>query len=384
MSPNTILEQLKKYGEIIADIRIFFFTALWLMVLTVAGTLAQRYVGLYQAQMNYFSSFIMWAGPIPLPGGYFTMTVMFFNLLATVIFKLPRWRIHLGVIITHIGALLLLIGGVLTAVYSVEGNMVIDEGKSADFFSDYHRVELVFTDTSPKDFDQEIIFSQGWLEPGKKIQNSSLPFQVEILNFYQNCTARQLSTPATGDLRGMARFFSISELPPAKEDNTNRSCVEYRVSGAGPQMDGRYISVEFVDQPQLISVNNVAYVPTIRSARHHVPFEIQLIDFQKKNYAGTQMASGYKSVVNIIDGQLRQRVEISMNQPLRYKGYTFYQSSFREGGIQETTVLSVVKNVGRHFPYISSIIMTIGLLIHLLMHLPKLFRDEGENKNDSP
>ena len=56
-----------------------------------------------------------------------------------------------------------------------------------------------------------------------------------------------------------------------------------------------------------------------------------------------------------------------MNEPLRYKGYTLYQSSFIQGGGKETTVLSVVHNMGRMFPYISSIIICIGIVVHLLI-----------------
>jgi len=63
-----------------------------------------------------------------------------------------------------------------------------------------------------------------------------------------------------------------------------------------------------------------------------------------------------------------------MNEPLRYKGYTFYQASFSQSESGETSILAVVKNYGRLFPYISSIIMSIGLLIHLLIKLPKLIR----------
>ena len=56
-----------------------------------------------------------------------------------------------------------------------------------------------------------------------------------------------------------------------------------------------------------------------------------------------------------------------MNEPLRHYDYTFYQASFIEEGDKETTVLATVKNYGRMFPYISSIIMCIGILVHLLV-----------------
>jgi hypothetical protein len=67
-----------------------------------------------------------------------------------------------------------------------------------------------------------------------------------------------------------------------------------------------------------------------------------------------------------------------MNEPLRHKGYTFFQSSFIEGPDSETSVFAVVKNYGRLFPYISSIIMCVGLLFHLSQKLPDLFRKSRE------
>ena len=78
--------------------------------------------------------------------------------------------------------------------------------------------------------------------------------------------------------------------------------------------------------------------------------------------------------INLIENNLPRRVLIQMNEPLRHSGYTFFQSSFIEGLDIDTTVLAVVKNYGRLFPYISSIIMSIGLLLHLLINLPKLFK----------
>jgi hypothetical protein len=65
-----------------------------------------------------------------------------------------------------------------------------------------------------------------------------------------------------------------------------------------------------------------------------------------------------------------------MNEPLRYSGYTFFQASFIEGLDKEATVLAVVKNYGRLFPYISSIIMSVGLLLHLLINLPKMIKSK--------
>jgi hypothetical protein len=51
-----------------------------------------------------------------------------------------------------------------------------------------------------------------------------------------------------------------------------------------------------------------------------------------------------------------------MNQPLRYDGKAFYQASF---GKQDTlTILQVVQNPGWLIPYISTVLVTLGLFIH--------------------
>ena len=44
-------------------------------------------------------------------------------------------------------------------------------------------------------------------------------------------------------------------------------------------------------------------------------------------------------------------------------------ASFIDGEMKQTTVLAVVKNNGRIFPYVSTIIMCIGLLFHMLYKL---------------
>ncbi len=107
-----------------------------------------------------------------------------------------------------------------------------------------------------------------------------------------------------------------------------------------------------------------------------LPFSVTLVDFEKKFYQETLLAKSFKSVVIINDQDLQQERTISMNEPLRYKGYTFYQASFSENSQGETTDLAVVKNEGELLPYVSTILITLGLIIHLVFHIPR-------NKNET-
>ena len=78
---------LQSITEFLTQTEIVFYCLFWLMVLVVVGTIAQRYIGLFQAQQQYFSSFILWLGPVPLPGGYTTLGIIFINLVFFLIFK---------------------------------------------------------------------------------------------------------------------------------------------------------------------------------------------------------------------------------------------------------------------------------------------------------
>src|SRR5690606_36229480 len=64
-----------------------------------------------------------------------------------------------------------------------------------------------------------------------------------------------------------------------------------------------------------------------------LPSSLRLKDFVV-DYYSTGMPSSFRSVVEVIDPDTGERFErnIEVNEPLRYKGVTVYQSSFDDGG----------------------------------------------------
>ena len=54
---------------------------------------------------------------------------------------------------------------------------------------------------------------------------------------------------------------------------------------------------------------------------------------------------------------------IKMNDPLRYRGETFYQQDF-DHKTEQTTVLQVVRNPAWELPYISCTLVALGMLVH--------------------
>ena len=370
------MSMFKKIGSFLTKPDLFFYALIWMMVILVFGTVAQKYVGLYRAQHMYFFSYYWWLGPVPLPGGYPTMAVIFLNLLAKLFFASQWHPTRAGTLIVHFGALLLLTGGLLTALFSREGNMTIYEGTKSDYFSDYHERELVVEDGS----SGEKVIAYPWkdLKTGKILSVPKLNFTIEIVKAFRNCEmvprSGKTDDPLFKELRGRAKDFDMKSAPLEKEDEINKSGIMFRVAGASPEKNGIHFTVDFVSVSPWIEVDGTTYTISLRRARTFLPFKIKLLDFEKQVYQGTDIPSSYKSVVEVMEGDSQWRSIIRMNDPLRYKGYTFYQSSFIEGEDKSATILAVVKNTGRLFPYISSIIMCVGLLIHLFLQLPKLIK----------
>jgi hypothetical protein len=345
------------------------------MVLVFFGTIAQKDIGLYASQMKYFSTyyFILF-DYIPLPGGRLTLIIMTVN-LASSLFKKNLWKMKkVGVIILHIGGLLLLVGGGVTAQFSSEGNMVINEGGNVDFVDDYHRMELCLVNISLEDSLEYIVFDDELLSEGQIINYERLGVKIEIISRIENTRIQNRVTLGDSIYKGFLKEFVLLPKEPDKENTQNRPSIIFRVRGSDNNSDGIYGLFLGQRDLDIFDFKENQYFTEFRRERSYLPFSIELLDFKKVLHPGTNVAKSFSSEINLIESKVPRRVLIQMNEPLRHQGYTFFQASFIEELDGEATVLAVVKNYGRLFPYISSIIMSIGLLVHLMVNLPKMIK----------
>lgn len=339
---------------------ILFYLFPWLMCILVLGTISQRYIGLYESERLFFSSTIIWAGPLPLPGMVPVLALLGLSLTAKLILKSPWNKQKVGTIVTHMGALLLLVGGLLTAITAEEGVIVFAPQEAVSVVSDYHQRELaVFKNDSLL-----LSLPHDAIQKGQPIHHVELPFSVQVANVCRNCEV-VLQSDSSKTYRGLAEKMMIKPAPLRKENEENLFGAVLEISGSDPQQDGRYIAFEPMPRQPSITVGEDRYAFVARKVQRPLPFTVRLESFQKFAYPGSSMAREYESIVSIIDGDVTWQSPIRMNEPLRYKGYTLYQSSFIDVGGQQLSVLAVVRNAGRVFPYISSIVMCVGLLIHL-------------------
>lgn len=334
----------------------------WLIVILTLGTLMQRSLGLYQAEKQFFSSFLIWFGPVPLPGMYPVLGLITLSLAAKLLLRSPWTKVTAGTVITHAGGLMLLLGAMLTAFSSEEGYVALGKGEQSRAVSDYHQRELAIL----KNDRLLLRIPAEELRKGRNIEHPELPFSLHLLQACRHCAIME-QRETDMRRRGLAEQIALMPAPLRKEDEENRFGLTFEVAGAGEEQDGIYLAVEAGPPPPSLMLEEDVYKLAVRKEERILPFAVRLESFRKHSYPGSDIAEEYESNVTVIDGELEWQAAIRMNEPLRYKGYTLYQSSFIGHGAEQFSVLAVVKNPGRVFPYISSIIMCLGLVVHLLV-----------------
>ena len=115
---NFLMRWMTNALQFTARVDVFFYLMLYLMVLLVVGTLAQKDMGLYAAQHLYFSAFFFDFYGVPLPAGYTVLGFIFVGLLYKT-FSEKFTKKTAGSFVTHISVCLLFLGGFLTATKAI-------------------------------------------------------------------------------------------------------------------------------------------------------------------------------------------------------------------------------------------------------------------------
>ena len=382
------------------------------MALVFFGTLAQVDKGIWTVVDQYFRSWFVWIpiqliaefgktfffldrsttlpGSFLFPGGWLLGGLLLANLLAAhlVRFKLS-WR-RAGIITIHVGVILLMVGELVTGLSAVESRMVLQIGEKSSFLDHSRKVELAFVDQADGATNRSITVPQSMLSPGTRITHPDLPVDIEVLEFRKNS---KLVPVVGGDDRDCV--ISVDgvrmKVTPADEnpgvgisseaEDAAVTRVKLLKKGTDEVLDERQISLwqyrnfyqrYFLSAPILIVADGKTYEVQLRNERILKPYTIELLNFEHEQHAGTTMAKDFASTVRLVDGEtgeIRDSFRIWMNHPLRHGGETFYQQAVTYG--DTGTVLQVVKNRGWLLPYISCIVVTLGMLIHFGTNLAK-------------
>lgn len=343
----------------------------WLMVLLVLGTLAQAEMGLYQAQLKYFSSVVLWLGPLPTPGGASTLGLLGVGLSLKLL--LHPWRLkQLGSLLAHISVWLLLVGGLFTALTSTEGYLRVAEGQQSNIINSYHTPELAVLAADGRSL---LTYPVAALKPGARLGVGDEQLLVEA--YFPNSQLRERPAPLEDGLTiGARRFLEFTAKAAEPDDERNRPTLLFTKLNSRNQPTAKLVLFQGQPVPQpVLFTGQPSATLVLRPAQSSLPFTVALKHFENEYYPGTNVARHYASAVNIISPQSGAWPStIQMNAPLRYQGFTLYQASFvmPETAGPEESILAVVHNQGYLIPYAAGILLCLGLLLHLLLRWRKL------------
>ena len=343
----------------LSSFKIALVSLFLLGVLIVVGTIEQSELGLYLAQKKIFDSVFFMLGPIPLPGARLVMWVMFINLLIYMIFKFDyRWK-KLGLIISHIGILALFLSSFITFHYSRESIITLKEGEASNISEDYYnwRVFLIKNSAAKRSLE---ILEDFKLDKLYKFDD----FDLKISRYYPN--GRVLDTPFAG------RVYKKFDIEKDYENNSPLLSLTLLDRLKDASAKPRVFDLDAFDNNlEEFKYKGVNYTVMLKREQYQLPLQIRLIDVVRELHPQSSTPKSFQSDVEILEpgSSLPRPVKISMNKPLRYKDFTFFQASYGvdQSGL-ELSSFAVVENPGRILPYLATLLATLGLIIHFLFH----------------
>jgi hypothetical protein len=251
--------------------------------------------------------------------------------------------------------------------------MRIDEGQTLGYSEASREVELAVIDSTSPEFDQVVAIPEAALARRGTIQNPTLPFTIKIRQFMPNShlVMRSQAPQAPESLAtvGFGKNIVINEEPrTVRDDERDLSAAFIELESTMGSL-GTWLVTNAIPDWQSFNLNDHTYSLVLRQRRFYKQFALTLLHFAHDRYAGTDIPKNFSSRVRLIDFERNENREvlISMNDPLRYRGYTFYQSGFDNN--DKTSILQVVKNPAMLMPYIACGLVALGLLTQFSMHL---------------
>jgi len=412
---------LKPLASLQLTVTLFAF-ALGLVFL---GTLAQKTAGIWSVVDRYFWSWIVlidlqptlefgkiflqlpkdWKAPswavFPFPGGKLIGGLMFINLISAHLYRFRlSWK-KLGILVAHSGLVLLFVGEYITREFQVEQRMVIKKHQATNFSEDTRDFELSFTTPDGKGGETMSVIPAWMLAKAAKTQSlisdPSLPVDVRVHSYMVNSSFHEFSrepitepqtNPATDGLGLLAYVKPKPEVSGVSGDEADlpSAYVTFLEKGTekplGTYLASMWFTYNYFErdtQPKQVltvpekvndQVKDLKYDVALRYKRIYKPFSLYLVDFRFDRYIGTNNAKNYSSDLVLIDPERGQErdVHVAMNDPLRHRGETFYQSNF-DKDTEATTVLQVVRNPGWFLPYLACGMVGVGLFSHFLLTL---------------
>lgn len=386
----------------LASMRLTVVLLVVLALLTLAGTFAQIDRGLYAVQQEYFESLFVVHDTglslgfttlkLPLPGAYPVLALLTLNLIVGGLWRM-KWQLrNAGIVITHLGMVLLLLAGFIKLHWSYSGHVALYEGRTSQAIVSFHDYELVLLRLEGDRIVERTVpesMLAGARRGTVRVTAPDLPFEVDVHHWFDNCRPQQKGpmfeapAPVVEDGSGPGVFLQPSRL--AKEREANTAGCYVTVVADGRQQTGVLWGAElrpFDDQryPFAFTAGGRTWGLDLRRVVWDLPFSVRLDEFRKDDHPGTMTPRDFSSWVTVQDGDAERRAHIYMNAPLRKDGYVFFQTNWgpQPGSSMKGppwwSVFEVARNPSDAWPKYASYVILVGLLWHFLGKLVRHLR----------
>jgi len=371
-----------KVWDLLTSLKLTIVCLTLLMLLVVACTLAQVQLGTVAAVNLYMRSFLVW-WQVPgtswsiaiFPGGATVGLVLMLNLAAAQGQRLERSWKKAGIWIVHAGLILLFVGEFVTGVFQVETQLAIEEGQTVNYVEAPRQHELAVIDVTDPAWDVVHSVPEGLLADGGVVPLPGTPVALRVRRYWENA---QLAMPGPGFQpvanMGVGAGVMVQALRPVSSDDRSNLPAAVVEPVAGGRSYGFWLVSGQLGAPQQFIHEGRTYSLAMRPRRQYLPYSMTLKKFSHDVYEGTNIPKNFSSLVHLSNpgkGEARD-VLIFMNQPLRYGGKAFYQASF--GKNDTLSILQVVENPGWLLPYISCVLVGLGLMVHFGISLRRALR----------
>jgi hypothetical protein len=356
-----------------------------LLVITLLGTLSQSDIGLLDSQRKYFDSWSVVHDfhvgstviPIWLPGGMALMMLLFVNMACGAVIRMRKGWKTVGVLISHLSIMFMLAAGYVSYLFKTEGALPLFEGQSGDLYQSYHDrvIEVRKFDAEGKGEATTLMIPMEDfmdLEPGKArtFYSKDLPFELLVTGYQRNAQV----VPKQEEGASVIDGFGIQPVRVETTDEQNLSALVVTVTPKDGGAVERAILWEAAFEPFTVKAGKEAYTLSLTRRKWKLPFALRLEDFQRELHPGTEKPKRYTSHVTKIDNGNEQPQVITMNVPMRDRGFVLYQASFSQGTSGEQSVFTVASNPSDQWPLWSCVAVAFGLTIHFVMHLAQFLK----------
>ena len=295
-----------------------------------------------------------------------------------------------GIVLLHCGIGLMMLSQLFVGLWAVEERISIEEGETSAFAFDTRVSELAVVE-STESSERHVVIPQKLLEqaaeePGRVLSHDDLPFDLQVVQFYKNSSlagpkegkGENLATAGAGlEVLAVERPVGAGASSDAGVDMPS-VYVKLTEKTSGKEI-GTYLASTRLNEDHVVRGDS-NYQLGLRFKREYKPYSMTLKDAKRENYPGSTKPRSYESLVQFVDARhnVDRPVKISMNNPFRYLGETFYQSGMdtNPGNGKEYSVFQVVTNAGWMTPYVACMIVAVGLIYQFELTLMKFILSE--------